>query len=289
MAGRALAAIERRRRTHFRANRADFRDEFDDPADLRLGGPVDGKIGVGPRTQRQKAVPGRALLAFNLPQLLGQEGHEGMQQAVDDIENIGDRRLGFRLQGALLAPLQNRLRQLQMPIAKQVPNEAIRGVGGIVEPEGFDGCAGLRDRLCGFAENPAIERRANCCGFETDHADTAVQFGETRSVPELRGEVPVAFDAAFRELDVPPLRGHRGQREAQRVGAVAIDESSGSITLPFDFDIFGPLLVPDEGVDVDIAKGDFVLEVKPHHHHPRDPEEDDVEAGDEHASRIEAL
>ena len=60
------------------------------------------------------------------------------------------------------------------------------------------------------------------------------------------------------------------------------------MTLPFDFDILSTLLVADEGVDVDVAERHFLHEVQAHHHHPGDPEEDDVEAGDEGARRVVA-
>ena len=39
-------------------------------------------------------------------------------------------------------------------------------------------------------------------------------------------------------------------------------------------------------MDIDVAERHFVHEMQAHHHHPGDPEEDDVEAGDEHARRI---
>ena len=41
-------------------------------------------------------------------------------------------------------------------------------------------------------------------------------------------------------------------------------------------------LVADDRVDVDVAERDFAGEVGRHHDHPDDPEEDDVEAGDQH-------
>ena len=53
------------------------------------------------------------------------------------------------------------------------------------------------------------------------------------------------------------------------------------MTLPFDFDILAPRLVAHEGVDVDVAERHLVHDVQAHHHHPGDPEEDDVEAGDQ--------
>ena len=51
----------------------------------------------------------------------------------------------------------------------------------------------------------------------------------------------------------------------------------------------GALLVADQGVDVDRRERHVLHEMQAHHHHPGDPEEDDVEAGDEHVGRIIAL
>ena len=48
-------------------------------------------------------------------------------------------------------------------------------------------------------------------------------------------------------------------------------------------------LVAHDRVDVDVAKRHFAGEVGRRHDHPRDPEEDDVEAGDEHRRRQERL
>ena len=63
--------------------------------------------------------------------------------------------------------------------------------------------------------------------------------------------------------------------------------SSGSRMLPLLFDIFCPSLSRIEGVDVDVAERHVAHELQSHHHHARDPEEDDVEARDEHAGGIE--
>ena len=100
---------------------------------------------------------------------------------------------------------------------------------------------------------------------------------EARGIPQLVAEVAVARDAREIEADVAARRGERGEREAQRVRAVRRDAfrellarvlfdgrrelrlheaggalrdqrlepmpstiSSGSMTLPFDFDILSP-------------------------------------------------
>ena len=56
--------------------------------------------------------------------------------------------------------------------------------------------------------------------------------------------------------------------------------SSGSMTLPRVLDIFWPLGVAHQGVDVDLAEGDVAGGFQAHHDHAGDPEEQDVEAGD---------
>ena len=49
-----------------------------------------------------------------------------------------------------------------------------------------------------------------------------------------------------------------------------------------------PLSVANEAVNVDLPEGDGAHELETHHDHARDPEEDDIEAGDENARRIVA-
>ena len=55
------------------------------------------------------------------------------------------------------------------------------------------------------------------------------------------------------------------------------------MTLPFDFDILAPFSSRTRRVDVDVVERHLLHEVQAHHHHAGDPEEDDVEAGDQRA------
>ena len=48
-----------------------------------------------------------------------------------------------------------------------------------------------------------------------------------------------------------------------------------------------PFVIADERMDVDVAERHVADELQAHHDHPCDPEEDDVEARDEHARRVE--
>ena len=116
----------------------------------------------------------------------------------------------------------------------------------------------------------------------------AVHLGEARGVPQLGREIAIALDARGRELDVAPLRGHGGEREAERVGAVAVDQLERIDDVALRLRHLLALLVADQRVDVDLAERHLVHEVEAHHHHAGDPEEDDVEAGDEHVGRVVA-
>ena len=114
----------------------------------------------------------------------------------------------------------------------------------------------------------------------------AVHLGKAAGVPELGREIAIAFDAAGREFDVAALRRHRSQRETQRVRAVSVDQVQRIDDVALRLRHLRALLVADEGVDIDRRERRFLHEVHAHHHHPGDPEEDDVEAGHQHVGRI---
>jgi hypothetical protein len=73
---------------------------------------------------------------------------------------------------------------------------------------------------------------------------------------------------------------------AASVRPIGFDEVQGIDHIALGLRHFGALLIADEGVDIDIVEGNLMHEMEAHHHHPGNPEEDDVETGDEHARRI---
>ncbi len=118
---------------HFPAHGADLGDELDDPTNLRLSLGIGGESGLRPWPQRENLRARRTFFALDRPKLLGQERHEGVQQREDLIENIGDRCLRLRPRRTALACLQHGLGEFEMPVAEDVPDEAVGGVGGVVE------------------------------------------------------------------------------------------------------------------------------------------------------------
>ena len=141
-------------------------------------------------------------------------------------------------------------------------------------------------------------------------------------VPQLVAEVAVAFAAAEVELDVAARAGQRQEGETQGVGAERRDARGEFLARAF-FDLLGLFGVHqaadalfDQGVEADaidqidrvedialrlahflafgvadqpmhinVPEGYLAGDVPGHHHHARDPEENDVEAGDQHGRR----
>ena len=107
-----------------------------------------------------------------------------------------------------------------------------------------------------------------------------------RGVEELVGQRLALADLLGGVADVLGAR-HRQQPEAHRVGAVGVDlvdrVDAGSQRLAHPPAV-GRL---DDRVHVDVGEGDLAGELEPHHHHPRDPQEEDVARRREHVGRVE--
>ena len=117
----------------------------------------------------------------------------------------------------------------------------------------------------------------------------AVHLQEARGVPQLGREVAVALDALLIELDVAALAFHRRQREAQSVGAIFVDQAERVDRIALGLGHLLAVRVADQAVEVERLPRRLAHELDPLHRHPRVPEEQDVEAGDEHVVGVVAL
>ena len=272
---------------HLRPHRADGGDEIDHPADLGLGLRVIERFVLGPVRKCEQALARGAAFRRHPPQLLGDERREWMQQLEDVVAHPGGHRPRLVL-GRAIGALQYRLCQLEVPVAEDVPHEAIGRSRRLVEPVGLDRLGDLACGLLGLVRDPAVERLLHRLRVEARHGDAMVHLGEAAGVPELGREIPVALDALRRQLDVAALRGHGREREAQRVGAVFVDQLERIDDVAFRLRHLGAVLVAHQRVDVDGAERHLLHEMQAHHHHARDPEEDDVEAGHQRIGRVKA-
>ena len=283
------------RHVHLAADGADARDNLDQPAEFAVCGIVDQRpvhlrpVGGDEQAAALPAAPGAGLL----PQLLGQEGHEGMQHGQRLMQRPQGGRAGLG-EHRRIVRLQQRLGEFEIPVAIAVPDELVKFVGRLVEAVTLDGGPDSRFELRELADDPAVDPAPVGRRIEVRPIGRVVHLAKARGVPDLGREVAVAGDPALGELDVPPLHRQRRQGEAQRVGAVLVHQVDRIDHVALGLGVFLPLAVAHQPVDVDIGEGHpaaaglVAHEMHAHHHHPGDPEEDDVLAGDQHAAGIVA-
>ena len=140
-----------------------------------------------------------------------------------------------------------------------------------------------------FGQDPAVHRAFDPGIVDLARRAALIHLGKAGRIPELGGEVAIAFDGLFGEPDVAPLPGHAAHREAQRVGTVFVDQFQRVHGIALGLGHFLALLVEHERVDVDVLERNFPHEFEAHHHHPGDPEEDDVERGNKRRGREEGV
>ena len=116
-----------------------------------------------------------------------------------------------------------------------------------------------------------------------------VHLQEPRRVPQLGREIPIPLDPLLIQFDVAALALHRRHGEAHRVGAVAVDQAQGIDRIVLRLGHFLAVRVADQAVEVERPPRRLLGELQPRHRHPRIPEEQDVEARDQHVVGVVAL
>ena len=188
-----------------------------------------------------------------------------------------------------VAFLEDRLGEFQIPVTKDIPDPLIDGLGGIIEPVGFKSLVDPHAQARHLTDHPAVHRFPRCLRIKAGIGAAFVHLAVARCVPQLGGEVAVTLDPLFREADVATGRSHGSQREAQGISAVGLHQFEGIDDVALRLRHLGAGGVPHQGMDVDSVERNVTHEVKTHHHHPGNPEENDVKACHENIGRIVAL
>ncbi len=268
---------------HLRAHRADLRNESHHPAEFRLRGGIEKRIGEF-RPSRGDQQP---LAARLFPQLFGDERHHRVQQMQRTMQHPerGGARLGLR---RFISAIQDRLDEFEIPVAVGAPDELVAGVRGVVEAELLEGGGDAARGFRKLRDDPAVDREPVRRGIEALRVAALVHLAEARRVPDFRREIAVALEPPLRHLHVAALRTERGEREPQRVGAVFLDEVERVERVAPRLRHLGALGVAHHAVQEHVMERHFLHEVHAHHHHARDPEKQDVPAGHEHVGGIVA-
>jgi len=118
---------------------------------------------------------------------------------------------------------------------------------------------------------------------------TAVYLGEACCVPKLSRKVPIAFDPAGAEFDVAARAGAGEDREAKGIGAILFDQIQRIDDIALGFRHLLATLIPHQAMDVNVLERHLAHKFEAEHHHPSNPEKDDVEAGHQNIGGIVAI
>ena len=121
-------------------------------------------------------------------------------------------------------------------------------------------------------------------------AASAAKVKRRASVPKLGMPSGKSLRVCFADL-LGQVRLHHaaGALVHQGLEVDAVDEVDGVEHVALGLGHLVAVGVAHQAVDVDLAEGHVVHELQAHHDHAGHPEEDDVEAGDQHAGGVEGL
>src|SRR5688500_17069905 len=110
---------------------------------------------------------------------------------------------------------------------------------------------------------------------------------EARGVPDLVGEVAIRLDLFLIPTGVG--RSYLSKCQARGVDTKLVEDLEGIDAVPFRLRHSLPVLVQNCSCDKHIIERSLVDKFHSHHHHPRNPEEDDVASSYQHRRGIEGL
>src|SRR5579871_1313541 len=160
-----------------------------------------------------------------MPDLLGEEGHEGAQQPKRALEHPYERGKRDRRHLVLrssFAKLEPQLHQLEIPVAELAPEELVDRIGSLVEAVSRKSTVHLAANCTEASHDPLRLQRS--LGRQLRH-HAAVAHGylvtsllravdvheqEPGGVPDLVRKSAVAFVARYAERNVVSRRSHTG-------------------------------------------------------------------------------
>ena len=211
-----------------------------------------------------------------------------MQQPQREIEAVGQDSLCRRI-------IKPGFYRLHIPISKLIPNKLKATLCGFIKAEGLQRVSSLADRGLRARKDPAIRERQRTAIDCLDSRDGLGQLcqHELPDVPELVREVAARCERRLEivriENQILPQRRVRDAGPAQRVGAELLHHDQRVDPIAQRLRHFAMLRVAHDAVQIDRRERLFAHELVARHQHPRDPEKQNVRAGDQRVAGIKAL
>ena len=105
---------------------------------------------------------------------------------------------------------------------------------------------------------------------------TGLHLDEARGVPEFGAEVSTDLELVIGQEHVLPGGRNHDQAEAQGVSAELVDDRQRINRVTQALAHLAALVIAHGAVDVHVGEGNVIDKLDARHHHPRDPEEDDL-------------
>ena len=212
-----------------------------------------------------------------LPDLLGDEGHEGVHQLQDLGQHIEQHLLRAEL-GLLVLAVEAGLGQLDIPVAVAVPDEVVDLARGHAQLVAVHVLADLFDHVVELGEDPLV-LDLQLLG-QLVFVDGEVHHHKAAGVPELVAEV--AHGLALLHVEAHVVAGGVAGDEvvAQRVRAVLLHDLQRVDAVAEGLGHLAALAVAHEAVDEHGVEGLLVHLLHAGEDHAGHPEEDDVIARD---------
>mmetsp|Transcript_23386 Transcript_23386/g.39949 ORF Transcript_23386/g.39949 Transcript_23386/m.39949 type:complete len:383 (-) Transcript_23386:1299-2447(-) len=213
-----------------------------------------------------------------------------MEQTKARVEHVDKRPPGLcrRLRVTTAHPL---LGDLNVPVCILVPQKCVDSLASGAEVVGLELPGHGGDQPVATRDHPALgegKGRNLLLAHRPTHSECSTLVGrqvvqahheEARRVPQLVGKVAVALDLLHRERYVLTRRHAGDERQTECIGAVQRDGLQRVDDVALRLRHLLALPVTHEAVHVDRVKRGLAREFDAKHHHPSDPEEEDIVPG----------
>ena len=216
-----------------------------------------------------------------LPDLLGNKGHEGMEQFQSASQHIDENALS--VEAFFVRPfVKGVFAEFHIPVAEIIPDEFIDAPGGFAQFIAVQIGAGGFGGFIETGEDPAIVKAEFVIVPHAVFVAFQIHQHKAAGVPDLIGKVSCAVQSFVTEAEVVPggVPGH--QHKAERIGAVAVDFFQRVDAVAQRFTHLASLSIENEAVDQNIFEGRFPCMEQGGEDHAGNPEEDDIPTGDQH-------
>ena len=230
-----------------------------------------------------------ALVGDALPDFLGDEGHEGMQQPQNLVKHV-HQHLNRGLLADRILGVQPRLGQLDIPVAVGVPDEVVHLLDGHAQLVLFQILRDLGDQRVQLGQHPPVGNFQLVKGRQLVLGVLAqIHQHIAGSVPQLIGKVAHGLALLGVETGVVSGRVAGDQVHPQGVAAVLVDHFQRVNAVAQRLGHLASLIVPHQTVDKHGVEGRLAGMLAAGEDHSRNPEENDVVARDQHVRRVEIV